>query len=110
MPRHHRALQAQHVIDRIDAGTSVPVGRRLVRIGDHRTDLRRVQPAECHGRVNLPCKQHRPQVLSGTDPLHIRRIGILGDVGILLGHPGDVTMIDAIVVAQDAAQPHAGGL
>jgi hypothetical protein len=42
--------------------------------------------------------------------LAVRRIVVLGEVAVVQRHPGDLVEVDAVFVAQDAADPQRGGL
>ena len=61
-------------------------------------------------RVEFAGNQHGRNVLIGACPDNARRVASFRDVTVLEGHPLHAAEIDAVIILQNASEPHAGGL
>lgn len=105
-----RLADTDDVVHRIGARVHIPARRLGLGIRDHRTRQRRIEAGQRDAGVDLSRQQHGGEILAGSDPRHVGRVGILGDMGVLGGDPGDGAVVDVVLLTQDAAQPEAGGL
>jgi hypothetical protein len=63
-----------------------------------------------HRRVDFAVEQHLLQHLPRRRALHVGRLFVLGQMRVLERHPRNAAVIDAVVVRENAAHPHAGRL
>src|SRR6185437_1863585 len=98
------------MVDRIGASLAIPCGGGFVRLRDHRADLRRIDPAQRDGGIDLARQQHGAKVLSRGYALHEGWVLKFLDVRVLLRDPGHGFGGDAVLVLQYTTHPDAGGL
>ena len=63
---------------------------------------------DADGGGELAGYQHVLHLLARLDRHDVRRRPVLGHVLVARQHPGDLAEIDAVLLLQDAARPHAG--
>ena len=106
-----RGLDHDHVIEGHGGVLLVPGLRCRVGFGDHAFEPRIFwNVAAENGGVELALEQHFGHVLACRGALDTGRVAVFGHMGVLKRHPFDLAEIDTVILPQNAAQPHAGGL
>src|SRR5665213_3437927 len=105
----HRILHHQAVVDRIDACPPEPVERGVLRVGDERLDLRRLDADVAQRGVNYAVQQQVPHLLAAVAIIDVRRLLEVQDMLVVGRDEGDLVQVDAVFALQHAARPQPGG-